>query len=367
MKAVTEPDAASQAAALTQESTRALTWLADYLVGRLGLGKSTCSRPSGMTDAIVGVAARTKLLPLLGVCLERDSDAPVPDWIRAVSRDAAKESRRRVEWLKENAAELGRLFEAASITAVIRKGLAVQGLFPEPGARPFGDLDIWIALEHRDAAHNLLIASGFTASTLTRAQKVFLELGANTRNYCKERVDSFLPGVSVDLSTTIMLSTFQDKELQSKIWNDSKYFSTGLKCLDSYGMLIDAVYNLYVTHTSIKYIREFRFQRLAQLFDILLLLDARLRDSPIALEELSACPIMQRPTNYALSVCSNLFRGFRHSSKIAHFLESRADEQAHCEFGLLELGTPLKWKEPVNSRILLDEIPYYVPADRSPK
>ncbi len=73
--------------------------------------------------------------------------------------DAARMQRLRSRMIERETAGTFRCLRAAGIEPILAKGWAVARLYPEPGLRPFGDIDIWVRPSEYEAARNILYAN----------------------------------------------------------------------------------------------------------------------------------------------------------------------------------------------------------------
>lgn len=87
----------------------------------------------------------------------------VPEAVRDWAEGAAELGRLRVEAQRAEAMALARLMEAGGIRAVLLKGTAAvfDQLYPDPGARYSGDIDVLVPADRLDQARALLQAEGF--------------------------------------------------------------------------------------------------------------------------------------------------------------------------------------------------------------
>ncbi|MBB6249657.1 nucleotidyltransferase family protein [Nitrospirillum iridis] len=114
--------------------------------------------------AILRVASDLRLASTLHWRLADHGWLPLmPDAVRDWTEGAAELGRMRAEAQREEALVLTRLMAAAGIKTVLLKGTAAlfDGLYPDPGARYSGDIDVLVPADRLDAAQALLRAQGF--------------------------------------------------------------------------------------------------------------------------------------------------------------------------------------------------------------
>jgi hypothetical protein len=100
-------------------------------------------------------------LPLLHFALERSGVAAPPEVDKA-GRQARVANTMRMLVAERQLAEIQAALDKASIPFLILKGLPLaHELYPEPGLRPVGDLDLLVRRRFRDAALSVLASLGY--------------------------------------------------------------------------------------------------------------------------------------------------------------------------------------------------------------
>lgn len=103
--------------------------------------------------------------------------------------------------LEEHAAGLARLFERTGVRFLLLKGFALADRYPDRSWRPFADLDVLVAPESYDAAHEALRAVG-AARRGTSLGPVF------DRRYGKSITHRMPGGYEVDAHRTLVIGSF---------------------------------------------------------------------------------------------------------------------------------------------------------------
>jgi hypothetical protein len=110
---------------------------------------------------VLGATRRLGALPLLHLALER-SGAVLPQEVERLGRQARVANTMRMLVAERQLREIREAFEKASIPFLILKGLPLaHELYPEPGLRPVGDLDLLVRRRFRDTALAVLASLGY--------------------------------------------------------------------------------------------------------------------------------------------------------------------------------------------------------------
>lgn len=107
------------------------------------------------------LAKHHDLLPLLDAGVTASGLQPPPE-VRAALRKAARVAEIRSDRAWEELTPVIRAFDRAGISLLLLKGAQLaKRYYPTPGLRPFGDLDMVVRAEDREAGAELLLSLGY--------------------------------------------------------------------------------------------------------------------------------------------------------------------------------------------------------------
>lgn len=341
---------------------RYIRWMATATTNTDGCGPAPAvTEWAGTTD----ILRRTGLLPLLGFLATR-CDISAPQLVEAAAVECFHASTMAAQRLRAQSEEISRAWAYADVPAIVRKGVHVSRLYPEPGCRPFGDIDVLVPSDRLSQALATAAQLGFGHASHSRELRRYLRLAASTVTLCR------LGGVGdpktvVDISSSLFLGV-QDLDLDfATIEAHSQDLGESVRGLGRIQLLIDLINNLYVTSTTMRYVNGMRFQRLTSYVDLLVVGGFLTTADWVTLQGVIETKGLQRAAAFALGNCVTLFPEHPRVAPMARVLGSFDDSSAADEYGQWEMTPAGRWPVDITQRVRFERLPYYVQLPRLPQ
>lgn len=314
---------------------------------------------------VLEVGSKVNVLPLLGFRFHRDGRG-APPWFRRATRHAFNGVRLSNDARLTAVRDLTDACVRAGIRVAFRKGIHLAYLYPETGCRPFNDVDCFVMPRQFDELTAVLSEFGCEEASFTRAQRAFMLLATNAKpTYVLGNEGHPLDRVYFDASTRLTLPAMraEDEGDLAALLNRSTLLD-GIQVLDPVDLVFDIAISLYTGSTTLRYIHEYRFQRLNYYLDLLVVLLAFDGNDWRELSQRADALGVRDVMTFALGNLRRLY-----PADVASFdwpdLEDR--DPSICDVvGELELSAPYIWSLNLHERFVIDKLPSDVPASASP-
>ncbi|WP_369148955.1 nucleotidyltransferase family protein [Streptomyces sp. R44] len=314
-----------------------------------------------------GVVLRGELDPLVGHWFSEESLRP-PRWARHAFRASLHYHRQRNTAMVAEARRVQEAAAAAGVPLVFRKGAAVCTDYPDLGLRPFTDLDVLIRKEDAPAVAEALAGIGYQQASnvpgkqLDRQTRLFYALATTAiPPFFRTSDDPFLPFLSVDCATTIHLPRseygfdFDDTYRTARVHEE-----TGLTVAGGLHLAIDLCANLFITNTTVHYLRQERHHRLTPFLDLHLTLH---RNTGL-LEELVDHALRHRnvePVAFSLGNLHRLFPSDELNRAYERLAPHSADSRLLDRYAQMEVAPGLVWDKDLRARMFSTATPPELP------
>jgi hypothetical protein len=300
------------------------------------------------------VASRTNVRALLGLWAIRagirDCLAPI------VALIASNDRNHRLAMV---AYDIANAFKEAGHLVVFRKGIDVAADYPSIGSREFHDIDLYAHSTCIEHLPEILSALGFAPVGRTRREHLFLLLATDSvTTYERREING--ETIVLDPAREIGLRAMGGRSCDF-LFERSATNSSDLPVLHHIDRVMDLAVNLFITHTTLRYVHQRRYSRLNQFVDLLVCTrgfsDGKLRE----LFERAEREGFGEAVGFAFG---NLARLFPSAPIVEAILQSGLVDTASVhldEVGQLELPTPYAWRAPMPERLLSA-----VPTDMPP-
>jgi hypothetical protein len=313
---------------------------------------------------LLHVAARTRTLPAIGGLLAspklRGEGWRPPIWFEETARAWHDQVASRNKAASAATYVLAEALKASEVRFVFRKGVHVQAHYPSRGCRPFGDVDLLVHPADAPRAHSAVTAAGFEQKSLIRNQAVFLRLAARVLAEYHKEVDDI--HVHVDMSDSILLPIFGRQGADLDVFARRSYIC-GLPVMGPVDLTLDLLMNLYATSTTLRYMQRLRYQRLVPYLDLLLVMGGFGDEQFNVLVDRADQWGILDAVSFGLGNLQRLFP--RHNMHSA-CMQQEYDKTILDAIGQWELSSPVMWQVDIWDRMLLDDLPGYVPAPATP-
>jgi hypothetical protein len=291
-----------------------------------------------------------------------------PDWLRQVSwrSNVIQDydiSQIRTAHLFDAATNIVQVLDKAEISCVVRKGPAVADYYPAGGCRGYGDIDLYIPPEMITNAVMALGNAGFSTRVLDRKQEVYLLLTTNVIPPLVGRDGS----TEVDIARSLLMpkqETESSRALFARFFL-SRIMRRGIWVLPRPYLLIDLVVNLHQTYSSLRYVYQFRFQRVHRYLDLILVAMTMSATDWSLFDDAVNETLLNESVTFSFGNALRLFSQFSTEAN----LRARVGVDVGCldEVGGLELSHPYHWSWSLLDRILSNNLPLDLPLYTGPR
>lgn len=301
------------------------------------------------------LACRTDTVTLLDHAL-RECSCEAPPWIIRTCRDMRLSAR---ALGAHRRTDICRLLDSAGLHQVryaLRKGLAIIDAYPAIEYRPFRDIDVLVHPDDLGELQRALRTAGCSDRVLSRRAALYLRIA--TRSTSGMRCTGLAGTTDIDISTSVLLRRSDDRATATAFL-EARRTVRGLPVLGPAQRLLDIAYGLYVTSTTLRYVQVMRFQRLVPYLDILLAASNMTLGDWAGFDQLIDTLGLHDVVDFAFGNFCRLFP----SEDVAERLRGRcASETRGCDqFATWESAKPLFWPTDIRGRLLMTEVPPWVP------
>jgi hypothetical protein len=341
---------------------------------------------------ILDQAAQHRVAPLLsaslGQLLAREPALPTdPSVIVALRALYLYHAQRNALVMTELADVVAAAWDAGARAVVRKGGHLVQQLYPDPGLRPMGDVDILAGrqdaavlaarlagLGYRQGQDGDAALPGSPAAGLTplsRRQEIFWRLhGSDLPKLSRPTGDPYLPWASVDISTSLTLPGKDVDVPTEELLERAVSTSIGgvpVWTLAPDDVVLDLCLNIYKNSTALRFMKRAKHRRLIKYVDLAEYLSQ-------AAGTLSWDAILTRSRKYGAAAA--MYYSLAHLEMLYGSVvpdgivqelaaESRRDHAFLDEYGAWDLETPRTWSCGFSERFFNRRLDAEIPPSRS--